>query len=72
MLDGEGAKETVRDGAQHAVEVGFGAEFAGEFDEGAAVVVAVAIEDVAVQDFLEPVADGLEDEGGDEDDCCGD
>ena len=60
------ADHAVGNGFEHFVEVRFGAEFAGEFDERAAIVVAVFVEVVAVEQFLEPVPDGLKDEDRDQ------
>ncbi len=66
-VEAEGVEETVAQGLEHGVAVGFRAELAGEGDESLAIVVTVFIKDVAVHLFLEPVADGLKDEGGEED-----
>jgi len=48
-------------------EVVLAGELAGEVEEGAAVIIGLSIEDIAIQILLKPVADGLKDEGGDED-----
>jgi hypothetical protein len=67
VADRERVEETLADTAEGAVEIHLGAEFTGEDDEGAAVIVAVAIKDVAVQLLLDPITERLEDERGDED-----
>ena len=49
-----------------ACEVGFGAEAAAEFDQGLAVVVAMAVEG-AIDPALNAALEGIEDGGRDED-----
>ena len=55
-------QQTVGHRAQHFVQVGFRTQLAREFDQRAAIIVTVLIKEVAIQLFLQPVADGLENE----------
>ena len=57
------AREAVDHRAEHLVEIGFGAQVAAELDQGAPVVVTLAIEH-AVEALLDPVLHGLEQERG--------
>ena len=63
MPDVESLDEAVRHGCQHSVQVGLRTQFAREFHERAAIVVAIPIE-VLVQTLLNPVTDGLEQKRG--------
>ena len=67
MLDGQRVDQPVRHRAQHLVQIGFRTQFAREFDQRPPVVVAVLVEEVAVQLFLQPVANRLEDERREQD-----
>jgi len=52
VLDGERVYQPVRHRAQHLVQIRFRSQFARELDQGAAIVVAVLIKEVAVELFL--------------------
>ncbi len=71
MFNAESLKQALAHARDHGVEIGLGTELAGEFDQGAAVVVAVTVE-VFVEALLDPVADGVEQEGGGQHDGHGD
>ena len=62
MLDGKRVHQPIANRAQHFVQICFRSQLARKLDQRAAVVVAVLIEEIAVQLFLQPVANGLEDE----------
>jgi hypothetical protein len=61
--DREGLQQALADRIEHGIQIGFRVQLAGELHQRAPVIVAVAIE-VLVQPLLNPVADGLEQEGG--------
>ena len=65
MADRQRLHQAVCDGLQHVVDAFAGIQFPDEIYQGLAVIVGVAVE-MAIQLFLYPVADGLEQEGGDE------
>ena len=67
VLDAQRAHQAVSHGFQHVLDVGLRTQLPGELDQRAAVIVLVLVKEVAVQQHLNPVADGLEDEGGHED-----
>ncbi len=67
VFDLQRLQQPVADRGEHGVEIGFGAELSREFDQGEAVIVTVFVE-MAVEAFLNPVANGLEEERGDEHD----
>src|SRR5258706_6896704 len=57
----QSVREAIDHRAQHLVEIFFGAEFAAEFHQCSAVVVAGAIENL-VQPLLNPVFDGIKEQ----------
>src|SRR4029077_448076 len=59
VLNVERFEQAVADGSEHGVEVGFGAKLTGKLDQGASVIILVAVED-PVEPLLDPGADGLE------------
>ncbi len=62
MLDGQRVQQPVRHRAQHLVQIRFRSQLARELDQRAPVVVAILIEEVTVQLFLQPIPNRLEDE----------
>ncbi len=67
VLDGKRMHQPVANRAQHFIQIRLRSQFAREFDQRPPIVVAVLIEEVTVQLFLQPVADRLKDEGGEQD-----
>ena len=67
MLNGERPQETFRGRRKHLVKIRLGAKFAREFDQRAPVVVALFVEEILIQVLLDPLANRLKDEGGDDD-----
>ena len=65
VLDGQGLQQPLAHDGEHGVQIGLRAQLAGELHQRAAVVVAVAVE-MPVQPLLNPVADRLEQERGDQ------
>ena len=55
-------QQPVRHRAQHLIQIGFRAQLARELDQRAPVVVAVLVEEIAVELLLQPVSNGLKDE----------
>ncbi len=52
VLDRQSVYQPVRHRSQHLVQIGFRAQFACEFDQRAPVIIAVFVEEIAVQLFL--------------------
>ncbi len=65
MLDLQRLQQAFAHGTQRGVEIGFRTQLAREFDQSAAVIVPVLVK-VAIEAFLNPVADGLEEKCGDQ------
>ncbi len=63
VFDTQGFNEALAGRGEHGIQVGFRPQFAGEFHQRPAVIVAVLIE-MAVQPLLHPGADRLQQEGG--------
>jgi hypothetical protein len=53
-IDHQGARQAVDNRTEHLVEIGLGVQIAAELDQGAAVVIALAVEDL-VEALLHPV-----------------
>ena len=62
----QGARQALDDGFEQGMEIGLGTQAAAEFNQGLAVVVAVAVED-AIDPALDTTLQGLENRGDDQD-----
>src|SRR5271157_2099982 len=62
LLQGKRIEQPAGNGSQHGVKIGLRTELAGELDQSGTVVVAITVKDVALQELLDPTADGLKDE----------
>jgi hypothetical protein len=65
VLDREGADQPVGDRMQHRVQVGLRPKLTREFNQGAPVIVLIFVEEIAVEQILDPTANRLEHEGRD-------
>src|SRR5205807_7947642 len=61
MLYGERVNQAIPNRFEHRIQICLRAELAAELDQRAAIIVAILVEEIAVELFLEPIPDGLED-----------